>query len=120
MTTHRIAAWLLLGALSTAALAESPLAYPDVEDAPPAVRPSPMTRAQFAATYLESLTAKPEEVPASTLTRAAVVAEYFRARDRGELAIMDEDSGSAWLSQTYAHASSARRVAQLRTLALRD
>lgn len=120
MKLHRIAAWALLGAISTTALAEGPLCYPDAEDAPPEVKTSPLTREQFAAAYLKSLTEKPAEVAPSTLTRAAVIAEFFRARDRGELAIMDEDSGSGWLSQTYAQGASARRLAQVRLLALRD
>lgn len=120
MKTYRIAACALLAALSTAALAEGPLSYPDVDDAQPVLMASALTRAQFAEAYLKSLTAVPEAAQPSELTRAAVMAEFFRARDRGELAIMDEDSGSNWLSQTYAQGASARRLAHVRTLALRD
>ena len=95
MKKFQWAAWALVACTSTAALAEGPLSYPDAEDRPPAAS-------------------------TSTLTRSAVMAAYFSARDRGELALHDEDSGSFWLAASGWRPEGATRLAQFRLMAARD
>ena len=119
MKTIRMAAWALVACASTAALAEGPLSYPDAEDQPPAASTSTLTRADVIAAYFKSLEPA-EPAPPSTLTRSAVMAAYFSARDRGELALHDEDSGSFWLAASGWRLEGATRLAQFRLLAARD
>ena len=118
MTTIQRAAWALVACTSTAALAEGPLSYPDVDDRPPAAVVSTLTRADVVAAYFKSLEPA-EKAPPSTLTRAAVEAEFFRARDRGLLALNDEDSGSFWLAANGWRHEGSTWLAQARMLAAR-
>lgn len=95
MNTIRMAAWALFACTTTAAMAEGPLSYPDPED-------------------------RPAAASTSALTRAEVMAEFRRARDEGELALNEEDSGSFWLALLGWRTVGATRMAQVRVLAARD
>ena len=118
MNTNRIAAWALTACTATAALAEGPLSYPDTEDRPAAPSTSALTRAQVVADYFQSL--EPESpLPPSTLTRSAVMAAFYQARDAGALALHEEDSGSFWLSAMGWRLDGVTRLAQFRLLAAR-
>ena len=115
LLSRRLAALAVLLSATTAALAEGPMCYPDADCAPAQTLNSGRTRAAVVAAMSE-----PAYVDApSTLTRAAVIAEYYRARDRGEMALVDEDSGSTWLAMERANAASHIRTASLRLLAAR-
>ncbi|MFT3817665.1 MAG: hypothetical protein QM750_08580 [Rubrivivax sp.] len=114
-----LAALAILLSAATAALAEGPLCYPDANAdagcAAPKVLNSGRTRAEVIAAMSEPAYVE----PASTLTRAEVVAEYQRARARGELSLYDEDSGAHWLALEYARKASQVRLAAARLLAAR-
>lgn len=118
MKTNRIATWALMACTTTAALAEGPLSYPDPEDRPAVAAASTLTRAQVVAEYFKSIEPAEPALP-STLTRSAVMAGYYQARDDGALALHEEDSGSFWLASMGWRMDGATRVAQYRVLAAR-
>ena len=115
LQSRRLAALAILLSAATAALAEGPLCYPDADCAPAKPLDSGRTRAEVIAAMSE-----PEYVdPVSTRTRAEVLAEYYRARQRGEMSLFDEDSGSNWLALRRSNGASQIRMAAVRLLAAR-
>ena len=113
LQSRRLAALAILLSAATAALAEGPLCYPDADCAAPKPLNSGRTRAEVIAAMSEPAYIE----PASTLTRAEVLAEFHRARERGELSLTDEDSGSAWLALQRSRAAAQVRYAAARLLA---
>ncbi len=117
LQSRRLAALAVLLSAATAALAEGPLCYPDPDTACAASKPlnSGRTRAEVIA----AINAPGYVEPVSTLTRAEVLAEFYRVRDRGELSLFDEDSGATWLALQRARGAAPTRLAAVRLLAAR-